>query len=115
MRIRVVVIISTARTVCRHTAAIPIFNLFNAAMCMRVPCPGGRVADILSLQLFAVRKCAADASPYVRKCAAVAVAKVFSLGQSAEITDGGSGGENQEQLEEILSKLLSDSSNMLVT
>ena len=38
-----------------------------------------RVADIIQIQLLAVRKCATDSSPYVRKCAANAVPKIFSM------------------------------------
>jgi AP-3 complex subunit beta len=32
-----------------------------------------RVADLIQLQLLAVRKCASDTSPYVRKCAATGI------------------------------------------
>ena len=38
-----------------------------------------RVSDIIQIQLLAVRKCATDTSPYVRKCAANAVPKIFSM------------------------------------
>ena len=46
-----------------------------------------RVADIIQIQLLAVRKCATDSSPYVRKCAANAVPKIFSkLGAYGGVT-----------------------------
>ena len=41
-----------------------------------------RVSDIIQIQLLAVRKCATDTSPYVRKCAANAVPKIFSMVRS---------------------------------
>jgi AP-3 complex subunit beta len=62
-----------------------------------------RVPDIIQIQLLAVRKCATDSSPYVRKCAATALTKIFHL-------------DNNQlgQLKEILDKLLKDSSTMVL-
>ena len=62
-----------------------------------------RVPDIIQIQLLAVRKCATDSSPYVRKCAAVALTKVFSLDP-----------EQLVNLKQILEKLLKDSSTMVL-
>ncbi|CAM9172440.1 unnamed protein product, partial [Ectocarpus fasciculatus] len=62
-----------------------------------------RVADIIQLQLLAVRKCAVDGSPYVRRCAAVALAKIHVLDPSQD-----------EDLIEILEKLMGDSSTMVL-
>ena len=62
-----------------------------------------RVPDVIQIQVLAVRKCSADSSPYVRKCAAIALPKIFSLDSS-----------QLEHLEEILSTLLADSSTMVL-
>jgi len=62
-----------------------------------------RVPDVIQIQLLAVRKCATDTSPYVRKCAATAVTKVFSMDQ-----------EQILQLKQILEKLLTDQSTMVL-
>ena len=64
-----------------------------------------RVIDILQIQLIALRKCATDVSPYVRKCAANAIPKLFSLDQSRDIYD---------QLTEIIGQLLNDTSTMVL-
>jgi len=62
-----------------------------------------RVPDIIQIQLLAVRKCATDSSPYVRKCAAVALTKIYSLDP-----------EQLSNLKQILDKLLRDSSTMVL-
>lgn len=62
-----------------------------------------RVSDIIQIQLLAVRKCATDSSPYVRKCAATACTKIYSL----DI-------EQLPQLQQLLDKLLKDNSTMVL-
>lgn len=62
-----------------------------------------RVPDIIQIQLLAVRKCSTDNSPYVKKCAAVALAKIYSLDT-----------EQLPYLKEILEKLLQDNSTMVL-
>lgn len=62
-----------------------------------------RVPDIIQIQLLAVRKCATDSSPYVRKCAATALAKIYSLDP-----------EQLPHLKQILEGLLKDSSTMVL-
>ena len=62
-----------------------------------------RVVDLNQLQLLAARKCATDSSPYVRKCAAIALTKIYALDP-----------EQLPQLEQILLQLLGDSSTMVM-
>lgn len=62
-----------------------------------------RVPDIIQIQLLAARKCASDSSPYVRKCVANALSKIFSLDP-----------EQLEHLKQLLEKLLKDSSTMVL-
>ncbi len=62
-----------------------------------------RVAEILQIQLLAVRKCATDSSPYVRKCAATALVKLFRH-------DAG----QLESLTPVLTKLLEDGQPMVL-
>ena len=62
-----------------------------------------RVPDIIQIQMLAVRKCAADSSPYVRRCAANAAPKLSMLDR-----------EQVEPLKKILDKLLRDSSTMVL-
>lgn len=62
-----------------------------------------RVPDIIQIQLLAVRKCSGDSSPYVRKCAANALVKIYLLDK-----------EQLESLKQILSSLLKDSSTMVL-
>jgi hypothetical protein len=62
-----------------------------------------RVLDIIQIQLLAVRKCATDSSPYVRKCAANAIPKIFSL-------DPG----QIDHLQQIIETLLKDTSTMVL-
>lgn len=62
-----------------------------------------RVPDIIQIQLLAVRTCANDASAYVRKCAATALAKLFYLDR-----------DQLPHIKAILEKLLLDSSTMVL-
>ena len=62
-----------------------------------------RVPDVIQIQLLAVRKCATDSSPYVRKCAATALAKIYALDP-----------DQLSNLKQILDKLLKDSSTMVL-
>lgn len=62
-----------------------------------------RVPDIIQIQLLAVRNCANDISPYVRKCAATAIAKLFYLDP-----------EQMPHIQQILQKLLVDTSTMVL-
>lgn len=62
-----------------------------------------RVPDVIQIQILAVRKCSTDHSPYVRKCAAIALSKLFSFDPL-----------HLNELEEILSQLLQDSSTMVL-
>ncbi|DAZ96254.1 TPA: hypothetical protein N0F65_012557 [Lagenidium giganteum] len=62
-----------------------------------------RVRDILQIQLIAIRKCAADSSPYVRKCAANAISKVYAVDP-----------DQKDVLAEIIGALLNDSSTMVL-
>jgi vesicle coat complex subunit len=62
-----------------------------------------RVPDVIQIQLLAVKKCATDHSPYVRKCAAIALPKLFSFDP-----------QQLDLLEEILAQLLQDSSTMVL-
>mmetsp|Transcript_2057 Transcript_2057/g.2972 ORF Transcript_2057/g.2972 Transcript_2057/m.2972 type:complete len:1094 (-) Transcript_2057:32-3313(-) len=62
-----------------------------------------RVPDIIQIQLLAVRKCASDNSPYVRKCAATAIPKIYALDK-----------EQGPELHRIIEKLLKDGSTMVL-
>lgn len=62
-----------------------------------------RVPDIIQIQLLAIFKCASDSSPYVRRCAATAVPKVYAL-EPAQLP----------ALVQALEKLLRDSSTMVL-
>ena len=62
-----------------------------------------RVPDVIQIQLLAVKKCSTDHSPYVRKCAAIAIPKLFSFDS-----------QQLDLLEEILAQLLQDSSTMVL-
>ena len=64
-----------------------------------------RVVDILQIQLIALRKCATDVSPYVRKCAAYAIPKLYALEASEE---------QCLVLAEIVAQLLMDHSTMVL-
>lgn len=62
-----------------------------------------RVPDIIQIQLLAVFKCAADSSPYVRRCAATAIPKLYAMDAS-----------QLPQLTQALERLLKDSSTMVL-
>ncbi|KAG7384520.1 AP-3 complex subunit beta-2 [Phytophthora pseudosyringae] len=62
-----------------------------------------RVRDILQIQLIAIRKCAADESAYVRKCATNAISKVFAVDP-----------EQKDVLADVIGALLNDSSTMVL-
>ena len=62
-----------------------------------------RNPDIIQIQMLAVRNCANDTSPYVRKCAATALTKIFHLDR-----------EQLSNINSILAKLLNDSSTMVL-
>eukprot|EP01041_Mallomonas_annulata_P006874 gene6874-13937_t len=62
-----------------------------------------RVPDIIQIQLLAVRKCATDSSPYVRRCAATALTKIYAFDES-----------QINHLKQILEKLLKDASTMVL-
>jgi AP-3 complex subunit beta len=62
-----------------------------------------RVPDIIQIQLLAAQKCASDSSPYVRKCAANALPKIYSFDV-----------EQLDQLKQLIEKLLKDSSTMVL-
>jgi AP-3 complex subunit beta len=62
-----------------------------------------RVPDIIQIQLLAARKCAADSSPYVRKCAANALPKIFNIDN-----------DQLDNLKQIIEKLLKDTSTMVL-
>ncbi|KAM3576770.1 hypothetical protein VYU27_001364 [Nannochloropsis oceanica] len=62
-----------------------------------------RVPDIIQIQLLAVFKCASDSSPYVRRCAATAVPKIYVVDDS-----------QLPALIQALDKLLKDSSTMVL-
>jgi AP-3 complex subunit beta len=67
-----------------------------------------RVPDIVQIQILGIQKCASDMSPYVRKCAANALAKIQDpCSQDAHL---------QKMLVDIMSKLLdTDDSTMVLT
>ena len=77
-------------------------NQLVRAMALRVMSTM-RVPEIIQIQLLAVKKCASDSSPYVRKCAANAIPKIFSVDR-----------EQEEPLCQIIGKLLKDASCMVL-
>uniref|UniRef100_A0A7S2SUN3 AP-3 complex subunit beta n=1 Tax=Rhizochromulina marina TaxID=1034831 RepID=A0A7S2SUN3_9STRA len=100
-----------ANATCRELALLSInsfqkdlaaSNQLVRAMALRVM-SSIRVPEIIQIQLLAVKKCASDSSPYVRKCAANAIPKIFRLDR-----------EQREALEDLVEKLLSDSSCMVL-
>ena len=77
-------------------------NPLVRAMALRVM-SSIRVRMIVQIVMMALQKCAMDPSPYVRKAAAHAVPKVFSLDR-----------EQKEALEEIIERMLRDRSPMVL-
>ena len=62
-----------------------------------------RVDDVIQIQLHAIRSCAIDGSPYVRKCAANAIPKIYYLDPS-----------KLDHLKGLLETLLKDNSTMVL-
>eukprot|EP00163_Fabomonas_tropica_P004369 TRINITY_DN1384_c0_g2_i1.p1 TRINITY_DN1384_c0_g2~~TRINITY_DN1384_c0_g2_i1.p1 ORF type:complete len:1061 (+),score=365.46 TRINITY_DN1384_c0_g2_i1:571-3753(+) len=62
-----------------------------------------KVSVIVGLQILAVKKCAADMSPYVRKTAAHALPKIYRLGP-----------DRKEELVDCIESLLKDKSTMVL-
>lgn len=100
-----------ANPTCRELALLSInsfqkdlaaSNQLVRAMALRVM-SSIRVPEIIQIQLLAVKKCASDSSPYVRKCAANAIPKIFSLDR-----------EQRGPLVQLIEKLLRDSSCMVL-
>ena len=77
-------------------------NPLVRAMALRVM-SSIRVRMIVQIVIMALKKCALDPSPYVRKAAAHAVPKVFSLDR-----------EQKDTLEEIIERMLLDRSPMVL-
>ncbi|KAI0701216.1 adaptin N terminal region-domain-containing protein [Cytidiella melzeri] len=77
-------------------------NPLIRAMALRV-LSGIKVPMIGSIVVLAIKKCATDISPYVRKAAALAVIQCYSLESN-----------NQPELIEIISKLLKDRSPLSI-
>eukprot|EP00981_Chlorochromonas_danica_P008375 scaffold2163_cov158-Ochromonas_danica.AAC.10 len=77
-------------------------NQFVRGLALRVM-TSVRVPDIIQIQLLAVRKCAGDTSPYVRKCAANAVTKIYAFDP-----------EQIDHLKQILNALFKDMSTMVL-
>ncbi|KAI0366314.1 hypothetical protein BV20DRAFT_972039 [Pilatotrama ljubarskyi] len=77
-------------------------NPLIRAMALRV-LSGIKVPMIGSLVVLAIKKCAADISPYVRKAAALAIPKIYHIDSS-----------HQPQLIEIISTLLKDQSPLSI-
>ena len=63
-----------------------------------------RVSDVLQIQILGVQKCAKDKSPYVRKCAANALAKLSPRCDDAQ----------RQMLLEIMTNLLDDDTSTMV-
>lgn len=96
---------------CREMALLSI-NSFQKDMSASSPLIRGlalrvmttvRVPDIVQIQLLAAKKCANDSSPYVRKCAANALPKIYGFDH-----------EQLDSLKQILEKLFKDSSTMVL-
>ncbi|OBZ82141.1 AP-3 complex subunit beta-2 [Choanephora cucurbitarum] len=77
-------------------------NQIIRAMALRVM-SGIRVPVISPIVLLGIKKCATDPSPYVRKAAAHAIPKCYSLDSS-----------QKEALVEIIASLLKDRSNLVI-
>lgn len=77
-------------------------NQFVRGLALRVM-TSVRVSDIIQIQLLAVRKCASDTSPYVRKCAANALPKIVAFDS-----------EQLDSVKQILAKLIGDMSTMVL-
>ena len=90
------------------------------ALALRV-LSGVEVRDVLQIQVLAVKRCSDDVSPYVRKCAANALAKVCARCRPKRGRGGNGGGDDdhgglEEELLGIMRRLLNeDSSTMVLT
>lgn len=78
-------------------------NPFIRALALRVM-TNIRLPDIVQLMVLAVEKCAKDPSAYVRKVAAIALPKIFSLEP-----------DQKEMLEGIIQTLLCDTAPMVLS
>lgn len=76
-------------------------NQLIRSLALRVMC-SIRVKEIVQIQLLAVKKCAMDSSPYVRKTAAHSLSKIFTLDS-----------DQKPELVNVISKLLGDRSVMV--
>eukprot|EP00523_Entomoneis_sp_CCMP467_P006485 CAMPEP_0168723514 /NCGR_PEP_ID=MMETSP0724-20121128/3156_1 /TAXON_ID=265536 /ORGANISM="Amphiprora sp., Strain CCMP467" /LENGTH=1368 /DNA_ID=CAMNT_0008770227 /DNA_START=87 /DNA_END=4190 /DNA_ORIENTATION=- len=75
-----------------------------------------RIPDILQIQILGVQKCAQDNSPYVRKCAASALAKLYARCQQENRDDVDIAVEQQELLLQVCRDLLYyDQATMVLT
>jgi len=114
---------------CRELALLSINTFQNdmnggnelfRAMALRV-LTSINVDDIVAIQILAARKCSKDASPYVRKCAATALAKLYAMSYGS-LSAGGASTEAQSpqgdevllQLKDILATLLADAVPMVL-
>lgn len=77
-------------------------NPFIRGMALRV-LTSIRVDDVIQIQLHAIRSCAIDSSPYVRKCAANAIPKMYYLDPT-----------KLDNLKGLLETLLKDNSTMVL-
>lgn len=75
------------------------FNPLVRAWALRAMC-GIRVHVVAPLMMMAVQKCAKDPSPYVRRCAANAIPKLYALNKE----------QYSDALEELIGTLLDDKS-----
>jgi AP-3 complex subunit beta len=71
------------------------------SLALRVMC-SVRVKEIVQIQLLAVKKCAMDSSPYVRKTAAHSISKIYTLDP-----------DQKPELLSIVSRLLGDRAVMV--
>jgi AP-3 complex subunit beta len=65
-----------------------------------------RVPDILQIQILGVQKCASDKSPYVRKCAANALAKLYDQCRNDA--------QQQQMLVDVMKKMLDTEDSTMV-
>ena len=75
-----------------------------------------QIPDILQIQILGVQKCSADKSPYVRKCAANALAKLFTRCVKENSDDVEAATQQQQILLDICQDLLHhDQATMVLT
>jgi len=68
-----------------------------------------RVMDVVQIQIMAVKKCSGDKSPYVRKCAATALSKLYP-----RVTGDGHSEETGRSLLEMLEIMLENEQSTMV-